>query len=59
MMSAVAGQSSAKINFDQLMQIFRTYTLQEDEDATLKQAFRSIDVDGVGEISAMFDTISW
>jgi Ca2+-binding EF-hand superfamily protein len=52
------GCTAPKSTFDQLMQILLTHTHQGDEDATLEQAFRSIDVDEDGEISALFHAIS-
>jgi calmodulin len=52
MMSQVAGPSKVTITREELMQILRTHTHQEDEEHTLEQAFRLIDVDGDGSISA-------
>jgi Ca2+-binding EF-hand superfamily protein len=52
MMSEVAGPNEVAITCDQLMEILRRHTHQEDEDQTIEQAFRIIDVDGDGLISA-------
>lgn len=51
MMSAVAKPSDTTINFDQLMQILKDHTHEENEATTIQQAFRTIDVDGDGFIS--------
>lgn len=52
MMSEVAGPNATTINFQQLMDILKRHTHQEDEEETIRQAFATIDVDGDGKISA-------
>ena len=51
MMSLVAGPTATVINFDQLMEILKSHTHQEDEEEMVKQAFNTIDIDGDGLIS--------
>lgn len=51
MMSLVAGPTATEINFDQLIEILKSHTHQENEEEMVKQAFNTIDIDGDGLIS--------
>lgn len=51
MMSVVAGPTATTIDFNQLMEILKSHTHQEDEEEMVKQAFNTIDIDGDGFIS--------
>lgn len=53
MISEVAdNRNITSIKFEQLMEILRRHTHQEDEEQTMRQAFETIDKDGDGLISA-------
>ncbi|KAH0785077.1 calmodulin-like protein 4 [Histomonas meleagridis] len=52
MISQVATPNATSIDFEQLMNILKIHTHQEDEDETIRQAFEAIDIDGDGLISA-------
>ena len=50
-MMSISDPSSTTINFDQLMEILKNHTHQENEDEMIVQAFRTIDIDGDQRIS--------
>lgn len=52
MISEQCSPTATEIKFDDLMNILKSHTHQEDEEETMRQAFETIDKDGDGLISA-------